>query len=111
MTHQWTGQQGEIQASLEAITGGRKKFWSKQSKSSKSDKKTSGDPCYAFIDPNGQGWILQDFDQVRLCLDTGWGGLKLHKVFVTLAEATQWKSQVASAAEDSTTLLSQTSIE
>jgi hypothetical protein len=87
----------ELRASLEAVTGGRKKSRPKQNK----NDQPSSEPYYAFIDPNGRRWILQDFDQVRLCLDTGWGGLKLHKVFITLAEATKWKSQVTSAAEDS----------
>jgi hypothetical protein len=91
----------EIQASLEAVTGGRKKSRSEQSKLSKSDEELNSEPYYAFIDPNGRRWILQDFDQVCLCLDTGWGGLKLHKVSVTLAEATQWKSQVTNSTEDS----------
>ena len=90
----------QIRASLEANTGGRTNSRSQQNKSSSSGKDPESVPYYAFIDPSGRRWILQDFDQVRLCLDTNCGGLKLHKVFVTLSEATKWKSQVMSPADD-----------
>jgi hypothetical protein len=60
----------EIQASLEATTDSHKKSRSKQSKSSKSDEESNSIPYYPFIDPSGCRWILQDFDQVYLYLDT-----------------------------------------
>jgi hypothetical protein len=91
----------EIRASLEATTGGRRKTRRKSSTSAKANEDSSDhDLYYAFIDPSGRRWILQDADQVRLCLDTNWKGLKLHKVFVTLAQAIAWKSQVTSPEED-----------
>jgi hypothetical protein len=90
----------EVRASLEATTGGRKKSRLKPSKSSKADEDTDSNLYYAFIDPSGRRWVLQDPEQVRLCLDTNWNGLKLYKVFVTLAQALAWKIQVSSPEED-----------